>query len=312
MPCRRLHELPPPPPGKVGWPWTEETPPLRNEGADAATGLKVSVVTPSFNQGQYLEETIRSVLLQGHPNLEYIVIDGGSSDGSVEIIRKYEPWLSYWTSEPDRGQSDAINKGFARASGQIFGWLNSDDVYEPGALQRVAGYFAAEPACELLYGTGWYLDANSVKTEACSWIRSFDPDLLLTFNFILQPAAFWRRSLWQRTGELNISYHWAMDWEWFIRATRTAPPHFLREDFARWRITPEIKTRSGGDVRRAELAEISRKYGGRWQPTYLAYRLDTFAHQVAGRYPFGRILQYAIIGIRGALQETVWRNQCLS
>lgn len=310
MNCPRLRELPPPPPDKAGWPWTEETPPVQDGAPLLRSTPKISVVTPSYNQAHSLEETIRSVLLQGYPNLEYIVVDGGSIDDSVNIIRKYEQWLD-WVTEADQGQSDAINKGFARAGGEILGWLNSDDVYEPSALRRIAAHFAAEPGCELVYGRGWYLDAGGAKTELCSWVRPFDRAKFLTFNLILQPAAFWRRPLWERTGGLDISYHWAMDWEWLLRATKTSQPCFIPEDLAGWRITPEIKTMRGGDVRRFELAEISRKYGGRWQPTYLAYQLDTFGRQIEERLPFGRILRYAVIGVRRALQETLWRNKCM-
>jgi cellulose synthase/poly-beta-1,6-N-acetylglucosamine synthase-like glycosyltransferase len=122
--CPALTELPPPPTGKTGWPWTEGTPALDHTRPDGQPWPRVTIVTPSFNQAEYIEETIRSVLLQGYPNLEYIIIDGGSTDGSVDIIRRYEPWLAHWISEPDRGQSHALNKGFRRASGQIMALLS--------------------------------------------------------------------------------------------------------------------------------------------------------------------------------------------
>src|ERR1700738_1526878 len=110
----------------TGWPWTTETPRLPAVRPDGSRWPRITIVTPSFNQGQFIEETIRSVLLQGYPNLEYIIIDGGSTDNTVEIIKKYEPWIACWVSEKDRGQSDALNKGFARATGQILAWLCSD------------------------------------------------------------------------------------------------------------------------------------------------------------------------------------------
>src|SRR5437588_6081454 len=138
MRCPTLAKLPSPLTDKTGWPWTIETPPLPVVRPDGSCWPRISIVTPSYNQGQFIEETIRSVLLQGYPDLEYIIIDGGSQDESVEIIKKYEPWLTYWVSEQDRGQSHAINKGFDRSTGLILGWLNSDDVLLPNALATVA------------------------------------------------------------------------------------------------------------------------------------------------------------------------------
>ena len=138
MRCRTLTELPPPPAGKSGWPWTVETPPVPLARPDGSPWPRISIVTPSYNQGQFIEETIRSVLLQGYPDLEYIIIDGGSTDQSVEIIKKYEAWLTYSVSENDGGQSHAINKGFERATGVLLSWLNSDDVLLPDALAAVA------------------------------------------------------------------------------------------------------------------------------------------------------------------------------
>ena len=126
---------------------------------------RVSIVTPSYNQAAYIEETIRSVLLQGYPNLEYIIIDGGSKDGSVDIIRKYEPWLAYWSSEPDKGQGHAISKGFEKATGEIFGWLNSDDAYCRGTLELVCRLFLNRPNVGLLYGDCDVIDQRSSKID---------------------------------------------------------------------------------------------------------------------------------------------------
>ena len=134
-------DLPSPPPGQTGWMWTAESSQNPEKTADSYPLPRITVVTPSYNQGQFIEATIRSVLLQDYPNLEYIIIDGGSTDNSVAIIQKYAPWLAFWVSEKDHGQAHAINKGFARATGDIYAYLNSDDYYEPGALNGCARAF---------------------------------------------------------------------------------------------------------------------------------------------------------------------------
>lgn len=138
MRCPTLAELPPPPPNRTGWPWTEETPLLLETMPDGSPWPRISIVTPSYNQAQFLEETIRSILLQNYPDLEYIIIDGGSRDGSVKVIKKYKPWLAYWISEPDRGQSHAINKGFERCTGDLITFQNSDDIYLPETFHDAA------------------------------------------------------------------------------------------------------------------------------------------------------------------------------
>ena len=153
MRCPRLDDLPPAPAGCKGWPWTEGPELVPDTGPDGRSWPVISIVTPSFNQGRFLEETIRSVLLQGYPSLEYIVMDGGSTDDSVDIIRKYEPWLMFWASGPDQGQSDAINKGFERATGAIWGYINSDDLYEPDALRTAAEIFLSGAEVHLVAGT---------------------------------------------------------------------------------------------------------------------------------------------------------------
>jgi glycosyltransferase involved in cell wall biosynthesis len=310
-----LDELPPSPRGKSGWPWTEAPAALPERMPDSWPWPKVSIVTPSYNQGPFLEQTVRSVLLQGYPNLEYIIIDGGSTDESIAILKKYEDWLTYWISEPDEGQSEAINKGFAQASGEIFGWLNSDDLYECNALRLISRYFSNTPKCDLLYGNGWYIDENGQKRKPCSWIKPYNRRLFLTFNFILQPAAFWRRSVWERAGVLDTSCSWAMDWEWFLRATNFTDPHYLPVDLALWRVRSDIKTVYGGWPRRLEIANISRRYGGVWQPTYLVYLLDRMVwllNRSLGSGSIGRLAQYMLSLFSWILKRTVWRGRQLS
>ncbi|MBC7078479.1 MAG: glycosyltransferase, partial [Synergistales bacterium] len=159
--CPTLRDLPLPPPNKEGWPWTEESPqPPENPTYGSSFLPRVSVVTPSYNQAQFIEETIRSVLLQGYPNLEYLILDGGSTDGSVELIRKYEPWLAYWVSERDEGQADAINRGWRRSTGEILAYLNSDDVYAPGAIHRAVIYLLAHPNAVAVVGSYKLIDAE--------------------------------------------------------------------------------------------------------------------------------------------------------
>src|SRR6516162_5188478 len=152
MRCPTLAELPAPPAGKSGWPWTIESAQLPDAMPDGRAWPRISIVTPSYNQGQFIEETIRSVLLQGYPNLEYIVMDGGSKDNTLRVLRKYEHAIHFWTSAPDKGQAEAINKGFARANGEILAWLNSDDVYEMGVFAQVAKFFQQQPDIDVISG----------------------------------------------------------------------------------------------------------------------------------------------------------------
>jgi hypothetical protein len=217
MRCPTLSELPPPPSGKTGWPWTEESLQLPDTMADSRPWPRVSIVTPSYNQGLFIEETIRSVLLQGYPNLEHIVIDGGSTDDSVDIIRKYEPWLAYWVSEPDQGQSDAINKGWRRARGEIVTWLNSDDTYCPGAVGMAVEYLVANPDVDLVYG-----DCNCVGPQGeflgvmKGW--KFDPKRQLTGrNMILQQSSFFKRSILNVVGDLDVGLRYVMDYDLWTR-----------------------------------------------------------------------------------------------
>jgi glycosyltransferase involved in cell wall biosynthesis len=211
-----LTDLPSPPPGVFGWPWTEDSPPLPDRMPDGRRWPRVSVVTPSFNQGPFIEETIRSVLLQGYPNLEYVVIDGGSQDDSVSIIRKYEKWLARWSSEPDSGQVHAIDKGWSTCSGEVLAYLNSDDAYLPGAVGRAMQALGQSPASAAVCGSelrinreGFVLWAHCVASTAL--------EDLLSFQFIPQPAVFLRRSALERAGGLDRTFQMAFDYELWLR-----------------------------------------------------------------------------------------------
>jgi glycosyltransferase involved in cell wall biosynthesis len=178
------------PAGKNGWPWLDEIQPMPSLMPDGKPWPKVSIVTPSFNQAFFLEETIRSVLLQGYPNLEYIIIDGGSTDGSVDIIRKYEQWLAYWSSELDEGQSDALNKGFQRSTGSIFAWINSDDYYLPGVFSKPVIELDNNPDLVMVYGDCYRVNeaGEYINTWQTSQVTAFS--LLMDGNQIPQQSTF--------------------------------------------------------------------------------------------------------------------------
>lgn len=264
-------DFPAPSPGKTGWPWTDES--QQPCGAGRAEWPRISIVTPSFNQGEYIEETIRSVLLQRYPNLEYIVIDGGSTDRSVEVIRRYSRRLSYWVSEPDNGQSHAINKGMARATGEICAWLCSDDLLMPNSLRTVAEYFADHPDCSWLTApeTRHDLDTGRVELRPAGVVSP--PGLLDFWRYsdpgcnCPQPSTFWRKSLWDKAGGLREANHLAMDYELWLRFEELAPLHTLETVLAASRLHPGCKSRSGireqvrESMRCAFAAAERRKHG---------------------------------------------------
>jgi glycosyltransferase involved in cell wall biosynthesis len=204
------------PPGKQSWPWSKH--PVKRPIHEARKRVwpRISIITPSYNQGQFIEETIRSVLLQDYSNLEYIIIDGGSTDKTIEVIKKYEPWITYWVSEKDRGQCHAINKGFARASGDIFGWLCSDDVLAPGALHQVAGNLSNKTSSMVV---GASIITNGPDTLEGSFDRrqpSF-AEMAYDVKTLPQPSTFWTRDLWQAAGPLREDLYFVMDYDLWLR-----------------------------------------------------------------------------------------------
>jgi glycosyltransferase involved in cell wall biosynthesis len=209
---------------------------------DGSPWPKISIVTPSFNQAQYLEETIRSVLLQGYPNLEYFIIDGGSTDGSVEIIKKYEPWLTYWVSEPDRGQSHAINKGWQHSTGEILGWLNSDDMLYPEALKQVAQAFKENPDAGLIHGKVITINESGAPIGTLTGGNLLLHESITTsVNPVAQPAAYITRTALNKVGVLDENLHVAMDWDLWIRIASNFPTVHMNKSWAYFRIWPDAK-----------------------------------------------------------------------
>lgn len=176
----------------------------------------VSIITPSYNQAQFLEKTMLSVLGQDYPNIEYLVADGGSTDGSVEIIRKYEDRLAWWVSEKDRGQADAINKGFSRAKGEVIAWVNSDDYYLPGAVSQAVKALQEHPEAGLVYGNVQVVDKDEEIINTLTYGNWQLPDLM-TFHIIGQPAVFMRRDVLEKAGYLDLSYHFLLDHQLWLR-----------------------------------------------------------------------------------------------
>jgi glycosyltransferase involved in cell wall biosynthesis len=202
----------------------------------------ISIVTPSYNQARFLEETLRSVVSQAYPRTEHIVVDGGSTDGSVDIIRRYAPHLQSWVSEPDRGQSHAINKGLAQAQGDVLTWLNSDDTYLPGALDEVGRFFADNPDVDLVYGDYVYTDAGGRPMRRRHVFDSIAYESLLYHDYLGQPAVFFRRSLFEKVGPLDESLHYCMDWDLFLRMWPVCRPRHLPRVLATYRLDQTAKS----------------------------------------------------------------------
>lgn len=226
---------------------------------------RITIITPSFNQGRFIERTIKSVLAQGYPNLEYIVVDGGSTDETLSILRRYESRLQ-WISEKDKGQSDAINKGIRRATGEIIAYLNSDDVYEPGAFDIVARYFVANPSAMWLTGRCRIIDeADRPKRGLITAYKNFLLDrysynILLVTNCISQPATFLRAALFAEHGLFDINQHRVMDYEYWLRIGVRHEPCILGQYLAAFRVYRASKTsRAFTDTFKEEL-EAARRY----------------------------------------------------
>lgn len=222
---------------------------------------KISVITPSYNQAQFLEQTILSVIGQQYPNLEYILMDGGSDDGSVDIIKKYEQHFTFWQSQRDGGQSAAINNGFARATGEILCWLNSDDLLMPGALLKIGRMFKEVKKPTIIFGNCLHFYEKSAKARGSNVVRDHQNLTLEITDYMIQPSSFWTMETWKKVGPVDEKCNFAMDWDWFIRAKRLGVEFVPIHDYlSMYRIHDTHKSGSGDSKRTNEIAGLYRKY----------------------------------------------------
>lgn len=203
---------------------------------------KISIVTPSYNQAAFLERTILSVLNQNYPNLEYIIIDGGSQDGSVEIIKKYEKYLSYWVSEPDNGQANALNKGFRIASGELVGWQNSDDIFLPSSFINVANAYLKNKKFDLFFGNILFLNEFDEVINDLRFVPFNYYSLLYEGTVLSNQAAFWKRELFEKYGFFNERYQFCMDYEFWVRIGKDSKFYFIHKHLGGFRLHQTSKT----------------------------------------------------------------------
>jgi glycosyltransferase involved in cell wall biosynthesis len=232
------------------------------QGVAAGRLPSISLVTPSFQQARFLERTIRSVIDQGYPRLEYILIDGGSTDGSIDIIRKYQDRLDYWSSEADRGQAHAINKGFRQAKGDLLGWLNSDDTLAPGALLQIGSLFLSNPDVDLVYGHTFLIDETDTLVGRQLAVPTNLRELIhYNRNMWSQPGTFWRRRLYERAGPLDESLIYALDCDFWIRAASVGTIYCLPHHLANLRIHAGTKSKAKRPQFLEEHQQLDQRYG---------------------------------------------------
>lgn len=256
---------------------------------------RITLITPTLNQGSFIGQTIESVAAQRYPNLEYIVIDGGSSDHTSEIVGRYSSIVTDFVSEADRGQADAINKGFARASGEIFCWLNSDDLLEPRALETIADLYRRE-RFTFVYGDGWkFRDGSRFRRRIRPGV--VDPERLKVRDSILQPSAFWSREVAEQVGKLDDTLHYVFDWDFFLRVSRSFPMRYIPVPLSSYRIHPQHKSGVGGEKRAAEIMQIVHRYAApEWRSVFddLWRRYDG----LRGKLKIARLWRAAMLALR--------------
>lgn len=256
---------------------------------------KISVVTPSFNQAEFLERTIKSVLNQGYPNLEYIIIDGGSTDGSVDIIRKYQSQLAYWVSESDKGQSHAINKGLRRATGDWVAWQNSDDIYYSGVFSKLAQMAGKNPGTNLIVGNMLLVDTNDQILRDIRYVWPCHKAMLVEGMLLANQASFWRREVHQEIGWMDEDLHFSFDFEWFLRLTKHYEGIHVNRFWGALRLHDEAKLSKWPKKASLEHAMVRLRYGPEVPPweanLYRVYRLGQLVASGAVWYVIRGILR---------------------
>ncbi|WP_020401562.1 glycosyltransferase family 2 protein [Gracilimonas tropica] len=230
---------------------------------------KISIVTPSYNQVEFLERTIQSVLNQNYPNLEYIIIDGGSTDGSVDIIKKYENQLNFWVSEPDNGQTEAINKGLSKITGDIWAYLCSDDTYEPNTLNLVAEFFSKNKSNYVLYGDCNFINERDIVTRKKT-TGNFSKNKLKRKNFIYQPSVFLKKEVLEECGLFEEDLHYTMDYEYWLRISDKYEFSYMPVPLANYRLHDASKTVDHVVKMKKEDIKVKKEYGYGWH-AWLVY-----------------------------------------
>jgi glycosyltransferase involved in cell wall biosynthesis len=245
MRCPTLKDLPVPPPEKTGWPWTESSDQLPDTMADGKPWPLISIVTPNYNYGRFIEETIRSVLLQGYPNLEYIILDNVSGDDSCVIIQKYAAWISFWESKHDNGLSDCVNKGLFRANGEILAWLNSDDIYCRNALAEVANTWTKHQPCHLVHGDGVVVDERMQRiTHEFKGAHYSFYDFVRYYprSVVLQPSVFFSNYAFRQLGGLDTTLNHLFDHDLWLKISQRFPIRHISVCLSYWRYHEDALT----------------------------------------------------------------------
>jgi len=293
---------------------------------------RISIVTPSYNQAKYIRQAMLSVLSQGYPNLEYMVVDGGSTDGSVEIIKEYQKSLSYWVSERDGGQADGINKGWRRATGEIIGYLNSDDLLEPGVLRKIADAYVAHPDTMLIYGDCRVIN-KSGETIGVKTVKDFTKETLLMCKSLPQPAVFITRKLFREIGGLDSSLQYGLDWAYFLKVFWLYPKKFLEyipDIIAVSREYGETKSRKGLVLKADERRKVLEGYfrdgilprerkdlvGRSWASTYWLQGGDHFfaGNVLAALFAAGKAVFYDPLSLIDKIMKMprFWKRYIIS